>query len=694
MSPRPRCSAHASPLLVESIALLLWKTASAGDKKGTCSERSCPTAKAFPYPPLSSQSRLDADGWAQDQVDRVANLSDAHADIFGDIREIYRERATIERDYAAKLMALAQKAVEKKNKKMALAVVGDEPSKQWNDDTLVESTLENAYSKIIASFIVGVLTSLARKNETHRTKQAQFYKKVLADTDRIYNDRSKSKIKYDEECAEVETYRQKQERAQDDKHSSRAAKQYQQQIVDMHNAKNLYIISTAIANSVKDRLFTEDLARIENQHQHLQTNYITNVVTVLQHAQALQLSHYDALKNQTSAVVVALTEIDCKKDQVLFIEHNLRPFGCPADWNFESCASHYDTADVNVEGGAKIFLQNKLQRSRAKLLELKPLLEDKRRESEQGMSFVDAGSGNPSSGSVDAIDGLLDAQHQVALYETSQSILETEIRIIEKALGGDEGSQKPHAFKSSSFTIPTECGYCATSIWGLSKQGKTCKACGLSVHSKCELKVAADCSGVRGVRQKVTDSESVSGSSPTLSRSSSRASSTVVPSASSFTQSTTLNIPETELPVVRVIYDFTPTSPFELAVHEGATVRVVEEDDGSGWVKVVDEDGGRGLVPASYIEAEAAADAKPAPKPGAGQSIGSGQFVRGLYDYASQGPDELEVSEGARIELTGGPSGGRNYADGWWEGVDALGRKGIFPSNYVSAHFPLIGLDG
>ena len=28
-----------------------------------------------------------------------------------------------------------------------------------------------------------------------------------------------------------------------------------------------------------------------------------------------------------------------------------------------------------------------------------------------------------------------------------------------------------------------------SSIWGLSKQGKTCKLCGLSVHSKCELKV-------------------------------------------------------------------------------------------------------------------------------------------------------------------------------------------------------------
>ena len=32
--------------------------------------------------------------------------------------------------------------------------------------------------------------------------------------------------------------------------------------------------------------------------------------------------------------------------------------------------------------------------------------------------------------------GLLEAQHQVTLYEASQAILETEIRIIETALGG------------------------------------------------------------------------------------------------------------------------------------------------------------------------------------------------------------------------------------------------------------------
>jgi formin-binding protein 1 len=51
-----------------------------------------------------------------------------------------------------------------------------------------------------------------------------------------------------------------------------------------------------------------------------------------------------------------------------------------------------------------------------------------------------------------------------------------------------------------------------------------------------------------------------------------------------------------------VVFDFTATSPFELSIVEGAAVDVLEEDDGSGWVKVADDRGGKGLVPASYIE--------------------------------------------------------------------------------------------
>ena len=40
---------------------------------------------------------------------------------------------------------------------------------------------------------------------------------------------------------------------------------------------------------------------------------------------------------------------------------------------------------------------------------------------------------------------------------------------------------------------------------------------------------------------------------------------------------------------------------------DGEVVQVLEEDDGSGWVKVLNEHGQSGLVPATYLEEEKAA---------------------------------------------------------------------------------------
>lgn len=81
--------------------------------------------------------------------------------------------------------------------------------------------------------------------------------------------------------------------------------------------------------------------------------------------------------------------------------------------------------------------------------------------------------------------------------------------------------------------------------------------------------------------------------------------------------------------------------------------------------------------------------------------------VRAIYSYDAQGDDELSFKEGESIELTSGPTGGRNYGDGWWEGMCLLsssiacmyhhptgfssnGRKGIFPSNYVGYFFLIV----
>lgn len=55
----------------------------------------------------------------------------------------------------------------------------------------------------------------------------------------------------------------------------------------------------------------------------------------------------------------------------------------------------------------------------------------------------------------------------------------------------------------------------------------------------------------------------------------------------------------------------------------GSTVRLVEEDDGSGWVKVADSRGGKGLVPITYLQiGQSGRDASPVPA----VNQGSGKF--------------------------------------------------------------------
>ena len=57
-------------------------------------------------------------------------------------------------------------------------------------------------------------------------------------------------------------------------------------------------------------------------------------------------------------------------------------------------------------------------------------------------------------------------------------------------------------------------------------------------------------------------------------------------------------------------------------------VQVLEEDDGSGWVKVVDDHGGKGLVPASYVEISEEVEAPPPVQSHANQ--GSGKYGKPL----------------------------------------------------------------
>lgn len=105
---------------------------------------------------------------------------------------------------------------------------------------------------------------------------------------------------------------------------------------------------------------------------------------------------------------------------------------------------------------------------------------------------------------------------------------------------------------------------------------------------------------------------------------------------------------------------------------------MLESDDGSGWVKVADPNGRSGLIPASYLDTESSRspgtsklqNQERTGKHGNHPTIQSRMVlmtrpVRAIYSYE---PQELELHEGEVLELSGGPTGGENYGNGWWEG--------------------------
>lgn len=144
------------------------------------------------------------------------------------MRELYRERAALEREYASKLQSLAKKYSDKNNKKIPALVIGTDSTKSWGQDVIKQryvdalqhrsshylihvkcySTLENAHTSLITSMndvaqehinladslnsqVVEVLKNTGRKYDDRKKKLVQHFQKLLSDRDHIYSNRSK-----------------------------------------------------------------------------------------------------------------------------------------------------------------------------------------------------------------------------------------------------------------------------------------------------------------------------------------------------------------------------------------------------------------------------------------------------------------------------------------------------------------------
>ncbi|SLM39162.1 actin polymerization protein [Lasallia pustulata] len=434
-----------------------------------------------------------------------------------DIQQFYRERSAIEKEYSSKLNSLAKKFFEKKAAKSSSLSVGDTPSMTpgslesasltiW---TTQLSTLESRaaehdrFSSEILLQLAEPLKSLASRYEEIRKSHVEYAAKLEKERDASFGNLKKTKSRYDGACQEVENKRRKID-SSFDRSKQKAQNAYQQQIMDMHNVKNTYLIDINITNKQKERYYHEYVPDLLDSLQELSESRCHQLNSLWSHAAQLETSTLTRGTEHLKHLSSDIPRNDPRLDSIMFVRHNGGSWQEPMDMVFEPSPVWHDDDAMAVDDTAKIFLRNVLGKSKSQLIELKPEADQRRKELDNVRRIkqnIRAGK-DKTSDEVELVRAMFSIQEKLHEIERKRTTAEIEMSTIKAAVGDVSLSGQNHNFKSETFKIPTNCDLCGERIWGLSAKGFDCRDCGYTCHSKCELKVPASCPGEQSKEDK------------------------------------------------------------------------------------------------------------------------------------------------------------------------------------------------
>ncbi|KAI8057681.1 hypothetical protein BDF22DRAFT_3681 [Syncephalis plumigaleata] len=301
-------------------------------------------------------------------------------------RDMIKERAQVEREYAHKLETLAKKYRSRMEKKVDVTVWGkhieqestlngceegvdvDPPedvtediSHKVKDETtpMNGNTLYRAFTSMLDglevaartrydlsdTFVTNIaesLRSLALRKEEARARHMQFAQKLELERDRIYGEKEKAKARYVERLAEVEAVKQKLERPMDDKTRERTQRQYEQDVADANNLRNLYILSIHVANDHKTKYYTEDLPALLKAMQALYTSRSDGLRDLWRICLSLEDAALSSTTEHVAASLNAVNDMDPSLDvsrhakyTPSFVDEQANPIE-PEDFPFEA----------------------------------------------------------------------------------------------------------------------------------------------------------------------------------------------------------------------------------------------------------------------------------------------------------------------------------------------------------------------
>ncbi|RMZ86522.1 hypothetical protein DV736_g6251, partial [Chaetothyriales sp. CBS 134916] len=434
----------------------------------------------------------------------------------GEIQEFYQERAAIEREYSARLTALAKKYYDRKAKKSSSLSVGDTPAltpgslesaslTTWTTQLSTLETRANDHLKFgqdLISQVANPLEFAQKRLEELRKSHTEYQGKLIKERDSTYSDLKKLKAKYDSSCQEVESRRKKTETSFDSS-KSKAQSAYNQQLMEMNNIKNTYLIGINVTNKLKECYYFEYVPELLDSLQDLaetRTARLNAIWTLAAHLESTTLRNSDS---QVQHLLQAIPRNNPSLDSSMFVRHNAVQWSPPPDFIFEPSPVWLDSDAMAVDQTSKIFLRNILSKSKPLVNELKTPASQKRRELENVKRARDnVRSGRDKRDEVDCVRSQFAVQEELHVLERKLLTVEVETSTIMSVVGDLSLYGKSHTFKSETFKIPTNCDFCCDRIWGLSAKGSICTDCGFTCHIKCQMKVPAECPGEQTKEEK------------------------------------------------------------------------------------------------------------------------------------------------------------------------------------------------
>ena len=190
-------------------------------------------------------------------------------------------------------------------------------------------------------------------------------------------------------------------------------------------------------------------------------------------------------------------------DSIMFVKHNAPHWQEPQDFPFEPSPVWLDDDTMAKTEAAKVFLRNILIRSKGQLPELRREV-DKKRKDHEGMKRTrqNVRDGKEKKDEVEVAKASFAIHEELHDVQRRKITVEVEVSTITTAVGDLSVGARNHSFRPQTFKILTNCDLCGDRLWGLSAKGFDCQDCGYVCHSKCELKVPADCPGEQSKEEK------------------------------------------------------------------------------------------------------------------------------------------------------------------------------------------------